>query len=83
MDMNKEFAKLESKAARSRKTIAEMLEIAGIPRISYWRAKNGKYAKNDTAIAILAKCEQALDGSNGKASHNGNNGKVGADAPQG
>jgi len=60
MDMEKEFAKLESKAARSRKTIAEMLEIAGVSQLSYWRAKNGKYAKKSTTVTVLRKCEDVF-----------------------
>ena len=61
MNLETQFAKLERRAAKARHTIAEVLQEAAVPRLSYWRAKEGKYAKQDTSIAVLRACEGALD----------------------
>ena len=81
MSMKTDFAKLESEARRARITIPEMLEKAGVPSISYWRAKNGKYRKPDTALLILRRCE-AIMTPNERQAHE-DTGKVGTGATQG
>lgn len=80
MSMTTEFAKLESKARRARITIPEMLEKAGVPSISYWRAKKGKYRKVDTTLLILRRCEDVVNPNERQADED--HGKVGSGSTQ-
>lgn len=61
MKHTKAFADIARRAAAARVTMNEVLDRAGVKRITYWRAAKGHSKRQDTIIKVLRAAEAALD----------------------